>query len=335
MEIMHDQTDNKWKRCGRDVGVLSFILILFNFSSRYLGYVFYYISYWVLTGTFTGSWEEVRSYFADRPEINDSTTFVMLANISITVACVLIALLIAGVFFKMTVWSYMMPTKQGTLTALKWTPPSFVFNMISSTIIAFFTSFLSSMGVDVPTADFSIHQPSVIAVVMQFSYVIVLAPLCEEIIYRGLIIKTIAPYSKSAAVLVSALAFGLMHGNIPQAASAFCTGLIYAVIALKCGSIIPTVIIHGLNNLIVNSPELAGALGIPYNRTVLSIIEICVALFGFFVWFTDFKFLKFETSSDGEDKKLSFSKVLTNPMLIVYFSILVIVIIVRIVQANS
>ena len=123
------------------------------------------------------------------------------------------------------------------------------------------------MGVDVPTADFSIHQPSVIAVVMQFSYVIVLAPLFEEVIYRGLILKVITPYSKSAAILVSALAFGLMHGNIPQAASAFCTGLIYAIIALKCGSIIPTIIIHSLNNLIVNAPELAGALWVSPTTT--------------------------------------------------------------------
>ena len=127
-----------------------------------------------------------------------------------------------------------------------------------------------------------------------------------------------------------------MHGNIPQAASAFCTGFLYAVIALRCNSIIPTVIIHGINNLIVCSPDFAEVLGIPYNGTMISAIEICLALFGFFLWFTQYKFIaKFDDTPQSEEKKLSFKSVMSNPLLIVYFAILVFVIFWRLFEANS
>ncbi len=319
---------------GRDIGVLALLLIIYNLISRYMIYPFYYVSYRFFAGEFTGSWNKVVEYFNDHRELNDSTTFQMTANIVITVFSAAITLLIARCF-GISVRSYLKPSQQGGKTGLKWMPSCFVFNMISSTIIAYFTNFLNSMGVSVPSSDFSIKQPSVLAVVMQFAYVIVLAPVFEEIIYRGLIIKVISPYSKTGAVLVSALSFGLMHGNIPQAASAFCTGVIYAIIALKCGSIFPTVIIHSLNNMLVNSPELLGALGINNSSAAISTIEIIVALIGFLVWFVDYKFMKYEPETDSRITTAAVKKVMTHPMIIVYFSLLLFFIIRAIILANA
>ena len=304
--------------------------------SQYLGYVYYYVSFWILSGSFSLRWASVQEYFSDRVELLRSTTFNMIANISITAVCLLITLAVARFGFKMTVWSYMKPDKKSAVTALKWTSPSFVFNMLSSTAIAFITSFLNRFGVDVPTSDFSIRQPSVLAVIMQFSYIIIIAPLVEEMIYRGFILKTISPYSKTAAVFVSAIAFGLMHGNIPQAASAFCTGIIYAVIAVKSGSIFPSMIIHSLNNLIVNGPELINALGLPYNQSVYSTIEICIGLFGFFMWFVHYKYiLKFDETPKGPEKTLTIQKIFTHPMIIAYFGLLLFYVIKDLISANS
>ena len=324
------------RRRSRDVAVLGILLLIYQFSAKLFVYMFYYIAYFIFSGNFSLSWGNVLDYFRDHKDLVNSTAFDMSANISVTAATALLTLLIARVAFKVRLSGIFKTDKKGALTGVKWFSPCFVFNMIASTIIAFFTNMLSSVGVSVPTADFSIKSPSAIAVVMQVSYVVILAPLFEEIIYRGLIIKMVSPYSKSAAVLISALAFGLMHGNIPQAASAFCTGLIYAIIALKSGSIIPTMIIHSLNNLIVNSPDLADAIGRPYNEGVLSMLEICIGLFGFFMWFTQYKFIaKFDDTPQSEEKKLSFKSVMSNPLLIVYFAILVFVIFWRLFEANS
>ena len=335
METMPTMNEDINKKRNKEVAVLGILLILYHYAAQFFVYVFYFVSHAVLSGNFTLSWDEVKRYFSGKESLVNSTAFQMTANISITSVSIIIILLIARLSIKLTVWSCFKPTKSNVKIGFKWLGPCFVFNMISSTIISFITSFLGSMGISVPTSDFSIREPSVFAVIMQIAYIIVLAPVFEEVIYRGLILKVITPYSKSAAILVSALAFGLMHGNIPQAASAFCTGLIYAIIALKCGSIIPTIIIHSLNNLIVNAPELAGAMGIPYNKTVLSIIEIGVGLFGFFMWFTQFRFMKYDDTNPSPEKTLALKKVMTNPLIIIYFAILVFIIFKRIFQANT
>ena len=333
--ILTEDAEIRRKR-NRDVAVLGILLLIYQFSSKLFVYTFYYAAYFVFSGTFSLSWGNVLEYFRDHKELANSTAFEMTANISVTAATVLLTLVIARFAFGVKLSGVLRTDKKGALTGVKWLSPCFVFNMLASTVIAFLTNMLSSVGVSVPTADFSIRNPSVIAVIMQVGYVVILAPLFEEIIYRGLIIKMVSPYSKSAAVLISALAFGLMHGNIPQAASAFCTGLIYAIIALKSGSIIPTMIIHSLNNLIVNSPDLADAIGIPYNEGVLSMLEICIGLFGFFMWFTQYKFIaKFDDTPQSEEKKFSFKSVMSNPLLLVYFAILVFVIFWRLFEANS
>lgn len=47
-------------------------------------------------------------------------------------------------------------------------------------------------------------------------YVVLIGPLVEEIIYRGFLLQNLKDYSKQAALIVSTLAFALMHGNISQ-----------------------------------------------------------------------------------------------------------------------
>ena len=322
-------------RLWRDAAVLGLLLLIYRLTARLLSYVFHYVAYAVVSGKVSLVWKDIINYFSEHSSLYYSTSFQMAANISVSACAVIITLLIARLCFRVSVKSFIKVDKNAAKTGLRWMPSCFVFNMISSTIIAYFTNFLNSMGVSVPSSDFSIKQPSVLAVVMQFAYVIVLAPVFEEIIYRGLIIKVISPYSKTGAVLVSALSFGLMHGNIPQAASAFCTGVIYAIIALKCGSIFPTVIIHSLNNMLVNSPELLGALGINNSSAAISTIEIIVALIGFLVWFVDYKFMKYEPETDSRITTAAVKKVMTHPMIIVYFSLLLFFIIRAIILANA
>ncbi|WP_028505638.1 CPBP family intramembrane glutamic endopeptidase [Ruminococcus sp. FC2018] len=335
MEIIQTTGNGVNRRMGRDCTVLGFLLLLYHFTAKLMGYAFYYASYAVMSKKFTLSWETIRQYFTDNYETYSSTSFQMTANISVTLATILVTLLTARLAFRVNVLSLVKPSSENAKTGVKWLPPCFVFNMVSSTIIAYITSVLNRVGVSVPTSDFSIHKPSVAAVLIQILYVVILAPIFEEIIYRGLIIKMLSPHSKTAAVLVSALAFGLMHGNIPQAASAFATGLVYAIIAVKCGSIVPTVIIHGLNNLIVNSTDLLAGLGIKNMNGVISLIEICIGLAGFLIWFTGYKYMKFETERDPAVRKASVQKVLTSPVLLIYLLLQVFYIIWGMISANS
>ena len=58
-------------------------------------------------------------------------------------------------------------------------------------------------------------------------------------------------FSDFAAALTSGLVFGLYHANFDQFAYAALLGFFYAVIAIRRNSIVPTIILHALNNFIV------------------------------------------------------------------------------------
>jgi hypothetical protein len=258
----------------------------------------------------------------------------MALNISVTSVSLVITGLVAKLLLKLSVGEFFKPTKQGAKTAFVWMPASFVINMIFSLMTAYLTSFLGAKGINVPTSDLSLSSPSTASVVMQFTYVIILGPIFEETIYRGLIIGTLSKYGSGPAVLMSALAFGLMHGNIPQAVSAFATGVVYGVIAVNCGSVVPTIIIHSLNNLVANMPDLATAFNIPYFDTFYSMLEIAIALAGFFVLFTKHDFLRYKKDGYILDKKTVSRTIFTNPAIFLYLLILIYDMVRQIVYAN-
>lgn len=78
----------------------------------------------------------------------------------------------------------------------------------------------------------------------------VLAPLAEEILFRGLLLDRLRPYGDRFAVMASALAFAMMHGNLSQLIYAFTTGLILGCIALRTGRVRETVLCHAVTNFL-------------------------------------------------------------------------------------
>jgi len=78
---------------------------------------------------------------------------------------------------------------------------------------------------------------------------VILAPLTEEVIFRGLILGRLARAMPGwLAVLLSALVFGLAHGQLVWIAYAFLLGVVFGFIRLRSGSIWPTLLLHILFN---------------------------------------------------------------------------------------
>lgn len=79
--------------------------------------------------------------------------------------------------------------------------------------------------------------------------VIIAAPIMEEILCRGILLKGLLKnYSPTKAILISAIFFGVMHLNPWQALPAFCAGLFLGWIFYKTQSVIPGMIIHATIN---------------------------------------------------------------------------------------
>lgn len=87
-------------------------------------------------------------------------------------------------------------------------------------------------------------------------YSIAVAPICEELIYRGCLLRYLERYGRWFAIFMSALVFGLMHGNAVQFPIAFIIGVVFAYLALK-HSLRLVILLHVMNNLFV---ELIGRL---------------------------------------------------------------------------
>lgn len=83
-----------------------------------------------------------------------------------------------------------------------------------------------------------------------FLYAGIVAPIAEELLFRGLIQRTLMPYGKKLAILGSAFTFGIFHGNLLQTPYAFLVGLVLGYVAAEY-SIGWAMVLHMINNLVI------------------------------------------------------------------------------------
>ena len=77
----------------------------------------------------------------------------------------------------------------------------------------------------------------------------VFAPFFEEWLCRGIILRGLLTKVKPAwAIVISALVFGLIHGNLWQAIPAFIIGVVLGYVYYKTGSLKLTMLMHCVNN---------------------------------------------------------------------------------------
>jgi len=78
---------------------------------------------------------------------------------------------------------------------------------------------------------------------------IVFAGVCEELVFRGGAMWGIKnDFGKAAAILLSGIAFSIMHMNPMQTVHQFVLGCVMGYITIELKSMIPAIIIHALNN---------------------------------------------------------------------------------------
>lgn len=83
-----------------------------------------------------------------------------------------------------------------------------------------------------------------------FLYVCLLAPVSEEILFRGLIMRSLEPYGRKFAIFTSSFLFGIFHGNLVQSPYAFAVGLVLGYVAME-HSMVWAMVLHMINNLLL------------------------------------------------------------------------------------
>lgn len=113
----------------------------------------------------------------------------------------------------------------------------FIFGFVEL-ICALFTDFISDTSSEVYVFD-----------IYTFIYVVCLAPIGEELLFRGIILDGFSHrYSPFKAVFLSVLFFSALHYGAQIASAAF-LGLITGYLYYYTKSVWPGIVFHGLNNL--------------------------------------------------------------------------------------
>lgn len=81
-----------------------------------------------------------------------------------------------------------------------------------------------------------------------FIIVVLIGPIVEEFIFRGLIIDRIRPYGELAAILFSGIIFGVFHGNFSQFFYSAAVGIVLAYIYIRTMKLVYPAILHMLFN---------------------------------------------------------------------------------------
>ncbi len=124
---------------------------------------------------------------------------------------------------------------------------------ISVVIILSYQILLEPLQTFMPTSDFLLQMEKGIKE-QPYSYFIMIAvaaPILEEILFRGVILDGfLKNYKPLHAILASAFIFAIIHGNLIQGLSALVAGTLFGWIYWKTKSILPSIILHAINNSI-------------------------------------------------------------------------------------
>lgn len=121
-------------------------------------------------------------------------------------------------------------------------------------IVAFRLIFDNSLGLwinNIAMPDFinEAFEELAISPIILILTVAIIAPIYEEVVFRGILLKGMAKkVNPILALIVSALFFAVVHFNIPQGINAFLLGLVIGAIYLKTGSIYLSIFAHFMNN---------------------------------------------------------------------------------------
>ncbi len=167
-------------------------------------------------------------------------------------------------------WGYLLAIFIGTVLLLAWKKPRYLtqtvlakgYPMPFGRFLGVLTVFVSAQLIfmvvtnltDWASNGFAIFLSEDVTVsgdsLSLFLYACIGAPISEEILFRGLVLRTVEPYGKKFAIFSSALLFGLFHGDLIQGMFAFCVGLILAYVTLEY-HILWAMLLHMLNNLLL------------------------------------------------------------------------------------
>lgn len=155
-----------------------------------------------------------------------------------------------------------------------------------SELNALFLSFLGNFGYE----DVGITLPSMegfgfVGVLL----VVAVAPaIFEEIMFRGILLSGLKSFGKVGSILLCGALFALYHQNPAQTLYQFCCGVAFALVVLRSGSVLPTVLSHFFNNALILMLTKFGVESFAGSLFALILIASPICLIASLIWLFSF-----------------------------------------------
>ncbi len=148
-------------------------------------------------------------------------------------------------------------TGQSTLEPLKKTRFQFkwvIYGISNGALVSILLNFVLMFfqwltHIEIPETSMELPPNNPLVVFLVFVAVVIVAPICEELVYRGTLCRLLAKTNKGFAVIFSALLFGLAHMNFDQGLPVFGLGIVFGYMYIRSGSIWVPILCHMFNNL--------------------------------------------------------------------------------------
>lgn len=121
--------------------------------------------------------------------------------------------------------------------------------MIANIATTYLTVIMSLFGFELTSPDLAMPTGTV-GVLTSIIRIVVVAAVAEELTLRGYVMGNLRKYGDKFAILVSAIVFALMHGNLVQAPFALIAGFGIGYFTVKTGTVWTGIAIHAANNFI-------------------------------------------------------------------------------------
>ena len=150
-------------------------------------------------------------------------------------------------------------------------------------------------------------------------FVGILAPIMEEIIFRKILLSRLRKFGDFFSIVLSALAFGMFHGNLSQFFYAFALGCIFAYIVVKTGTIKYSIILHIIINLFgtVFIPKIILMKNV-FLSGMVGLFVIAIIIAGIILFILNIKKVVLENGDLNLTKKEQFGLMFKNSGIIVY-----------------
>lgn len=141
------------------------------------------------------------------------------------------------------------------------------------------TELFEGVGITLYEADFS-TEPELKSVIVAAIYSVIVAPVTEELLMRGFVLKNLSRFGQRFGIIMSAFLFGIWHENIAQFLLAFAAGCFFGYLAVKHDSLVPSIICHMAVNSFAEIFSICDTFGWDFAAAMLNVAYMVFVLVG-------------------------------------------------------